>query len=78
MDSDRKEDESTTFVEELRDIQGEYLMLSELYEKERNYGSKLADTMKLLQYEVDVTIPLNKETFSDGTKRLKSAFLASA
>jgi hypothetical protein len=66
-----------TFVDQLRDIQGEYLMLSELYDKQRNYGHKLAETMRLLQYEVDVTIPLNKDMLSEGGRPLKEAFLAS-
>jgi hypothetical protein len=66
-----------TFVDQLRDIQGEYLMLSELYDKQRAYGHKLAETMRLLQYEVDVTIPLNKEMLSESSRPLKEAFLAS-
>src|SRR2546426_5280338 len=68
---------SVTFVDQLRDIQGEYLMLSELYDKQRAYGHKLAETMRLLQFEVDVTIPLNKEMLSESSRPLKEAFLAS-
>jgi len=76
-DDSKGREGSATFVDQLRDIQGEYLMLSELYEKERNYGHKLADTMRLLQYEVDVTIPIDKDFLSDGGIPLKEAFLAS-
>ncbi|MDA4118256.1 MAG: hypothetical protein OK455_07925, partial [Thaumarchaeota archaeon] len=64
------------FVDQLREIQGEYLMLSELYQKERSYGERLANTMRLLQYEVDVTIPLDTDILMT-TKPLKEAFLAS-
>jgi hypothetical protein len=64
------------FVDQLREIQGEYLMLSELYQKERSYGEKLADAMRLLQYEVDVTIPLDTEILMTAMS-LKEAFLAS-
>jgi hypothetical protein len=78
MASDEKDNDSpTNFVDELRDIQGEYLMLSELYEKERAYGRKLAETMRMLQYEVDVTIPINKEYLSDPMNPLREAYLAS-
>ncbi len=73
----KNDDASTSFVDELRDIQGEYLMLSELYEKEKSYGRKLAETMRLLQYEVDVTIPINKDYLTDGMTPLREAFLAS-
>jgi len=69
-------DGANTFVDQLREIQGEYLMLSELYQKERSYGERLADTMRLLQYEVDVTIPLDTDVLMT-SKPLKEAFLAS-
>ncbi len=77
MADSTRDGEKGTFVDQLRDIQGEYLMLSELYEKEKTYGHKLAETMRLLQYEVDVTIPINKDYLSDGTVQMKEAFLAS-
>ena len=78
-ESDKSTENTGNFVDQLRDIQGEYLVLSELYEKERVYGRKLAETMKLLQYEVDVTIPINKEYISlpEGTVPIKEAFMAS-
>jgi len=69
-------DGAVSFVDQLREIQGEYLMLSELYQKERSYGEKLADTMRLLQYEVDVTIPLDTDILMT-SRPLKEAFLAS-
>ena len=59
MADSSRDGEKGTFVDQLREIQGEYLMLSELYEKEKTYGHRLAETMRLLQYEVDVTIPIN-------------------
>lgn len=78
MSDDSKDRENSgTFVDQLRDIQGEYLMLSELNDKQKAYGRKLAETMRLLQYEVDVTIPINKDFLGDGMNTLKEAFLAS-
>lgn len=61
-------DEAGSFTDNLRDIQGEYIMLTELYEKEKNYGQKLADMMKTLQSEVDSTIPIRPEAIGDGCK----------
>jgi len=73
---DKGRDSAYGFVDQLREIQGEYLMLSELSQKEKSYGEKLAETMRLLQYEVDVTIPIDTDILS-GSKSLKEAFLAS-
>jgi gas vesicle protein len=56
---------SGNFVDSLREIQGEYIMLSELYEKEKSYGQKLSDMMKALQYEVDATIPIRPEAIGE-------------
>jgi Sec-independent protein translocase protein TatA len=59
---------SGSFVDSLRDIQGEYIMLSELYEKEKSYGQKLSEMMKALQYEVDATIPIRPEAVGEPCK----------
>jgi Sec-independent protein translocase protein TatA len=67
-------DDSGNFVDSLREIQGEYIMLTELYEKERNYGQKLSDMMKTLQYEVDSTIPIRPDAIGEPCKE---AFLVS-
>ena len=69
MTEEQKEkEESTTFVDSLREIQGEYIMLTELYEKEKSYGAKLSEMMKTLQYEVDSTIPIRPEAIGEGCK----------
>jgi Sec-independent protein translocase protein TatA len=57
-----------SFTDNLRDIQGEYIMLTELYEKEKDYGQKLSDMMKTLQSEVDSTIPIRPEAIGEGCK----------
>lgn len=49
-------------------------MLTELYEKEKSYGQKLAEMMKALQGEVDSTIPIRPEAIGDGCSE---AFLVS-
>jgi hypothetical protein len=68
-----KED-AGNFTDSLRDIQGEYIMLTELYEKEKSYGQKLADMMKTLQYEVDSTIPIRPDAVGE---QCKEAYLVS-
>ncbi len=73
---DKGRDGPFSFVDQLREIQGEYLMLSELYQKEKSYGERLADTMRLLQYEVDVTIPIDTKILMT-SRPLREAFMAS-
>lgn len=48
-----------TFPDWLAQIQREYLNLTELYEKEREYGQRLAELMANVQHEVGFPIPLN-------------------
>jgi Sec-independent protein translocase protein TatA len=62
------------FVDSLREIQGEYIMLGELYEKQKSYGAKLSDMMKTLQYEVDTTIPIRPEALG---RPCRAAYLVS-
>lgn len=62
------------FVDSLREIQGEYIQLNDLYERQRVYGQKLSDMMKALQYEVDATIPIRPETMGNG---VTAAYLVS-
>ena len=64
----REKEETGSFADNLRDIQGEYSMLTELYEKEKSYGQKLTDMMKALQYEVDSTIPIRPQAIGDGCR----------
>jgi hypothetical protein len=59
-------EETGSFTDSLRDIQGEYIMLTELYEKEKSYGQRLTDMMKTLQDEVDSTIVIRPEAIGDG------------
>ena len=61
-------EDSGSFVDNLREIQGEYIMLTELYEKQKNYGQKLSDMMKTLQYEVDSTIPIRPDAIGESCK----------
>ncbi len=56
-----KETGSTGFVDSLREIQGEYIMLGELYEKQKSYGQRLSEMMKTLQFEVETVIPIRPE-----------------
>jgi hypothetical protein len=69
-----KESGATGFVESLREIQGEYIMLGELYEKQKSYGQKLSDMMKTLQFEVDATIPIRPEAMR---QQCRAAYLVS-
>ena len=54
------------FVNSLHEIQGEYIALNELYEKQKAYGQTLSDIMRALQREADVTIPIRPETMGKG------------
>jgi Sec-independent protein translocase protein TatA len=56
---------SAGFVDSLREIQGEYIMLTELYEKEKSYGQTLSDMMRALQFEVDATIQIRPEAVGE-------------
>ena len=67
MPESGKED-AGNFVDSLRDIQGEYIMLTELYEKEKSYGQKLSEMMKTLQYEVDATITIRPDAVGEPCK----------
>jgi hypothetical protein len=61
----KAKEEPGSFVDSLREIQGEYIMLTDLYEKEKSYGQKLSEMMKTLQYEVDSTIPIRPEAIGE-------------
>jgi len=65
---------SGKFVDSLREIQGEYIMLTDLYEKERNYAQKLSEMMRALQFEVDSTIQIRPEILGES---YRAAYLVS-
>jgi len=69
-----KDSGATGFTDSLREIQGEYIMLGELYEKQKSYGQKLTEMMKTLQFEVDTTIPIRPEALG---VPCRSAYLVS-
>jgi len=69
-----KDNGATGFTDSLREIQGEYIMLGELYEKQKSYGQKLSEMMKTLQFEVDTTIPIRPEALG---QPCRSAYLVS-
>ena len=69
-----KDGGATGFTDSLREIQGEYIMLGELYEKQKSYGQKLSEMMKTLQFEVDTTIPIRPEALG---QPCRSAYLVS-
>lgn len=69
-----KENGSNGFADSLRDIQGEYMMLGELYEKQKSYGQKLSELMKTMQFEVDTVIPIRPEALG---RPCRAAYLVS-
>jgi len=69
-----KENGSAGFVDSLREIQGEYIMLGELYEKQKSYGQRLSEMMKTLQYEVDTVIRIRPEATG---QQCRAAYLVS-
>ena len=69
-----KEGGSVGFADSLREIQGEYMMLGELYEKQRSYGQRLSELMKTMQFEVDTVIPIRPEALG---RPCRAAYLVS-
>jgi hypothetical protein len=69
-----KENGSNGFADSLREIQGEYMMLGELYEKQKSYGQRLSELMKTMQFEVDTVIPIRPEVLG---RPCRSAYLVS-
>ena len=53
-----------TFTDWLSQIEGDYLHLTELYEKEREYGNRLAELVARVQHEMGFPIPLNPVVLS--------------
>lgn len=75
--SDLSDDSSGSIVDDLTSLQSEFAQLSELDEMERNYTRKLIESLKGLQSEVDVALPLRKESLGPAYSNAKEAFLAS-
>ena len=50
------------------------MMLGELYEKQKSYGQRLTDLMKMMQFEVDTVIPIRPEAMG---RPCRAAYLAS-
>jgi Sec-independent protein translocase protein TatA len=69
-----KENGSAGFADSLREIQGEYMMLGELYEKQKSYGQRLSEMMKSMQFEVDTVIPIRPEALG---RPCRAAYLVS-
>ena len=69
-----KDSGSAGFADSLREIQGEYMMLGELYEKQKSYGQRLSEMMKTLQFEVDTVIPIRPEALG---RPCRAAYLVS-
>ncbi len=65
------------FAAGLREVQSEVAQLSELDEMERTYSIRLIDSIKLLQSQIDVAIPLHINLLSTYQSGLKTAFLVS-
>ena len=69
-----KENGPNGFADSLREIQGEYMMLGELYEKQKSYGQRLSELMKTMQFEVDTVIPIRPEALG---RPCREAYLVS-
>lgn len=57
--------EPRSFAESLQDLQGDYVMLDELYAKQRSYGKELSEMMKTLQGEVNAVIQIRPEVLGN-------------
>jgi len=69
-----KETGNGGFADSLREIQGEYMMIEELYEKQKSYGQRLSEMMKTMQFEVDTVIPIRPEALG---RPARAAYLVS-
>jgi len=69
-----KDNGNSGFADSLREIQGEYMMLGELYEKQKSYGQRLSEMMKSMQFEVDTVIPIRPEALG---RPARAAYLVS-
>jgi len=76
MSSGQQDKDSSNggFADSLREIQGEYMMLGELYEKQKSYGQRLSEMMKSMQFEVDTVIPIRPEALG---RPARAAYLVS-
>ena len=74
MSQGQKETGSNGFADSLREIQGEYMMLGELYEKQKGYCQRLTEIMKTMQFEVDTVIPIRPEAIG---RACRAAYLVS-
>ncbi len=77
ISDDLGEDSSGSIVEDLTSLQSEFAQLSELDEMERNYTRKLIESLKIVQSEANVALPLRKESLGPAYSYSKEAFLAS-
>jgi hypothetical protein len=77
ISDDLSDDSSGSIVDDLTSLQSEFAQLSELDEMERNYTRKLIESLKILQSEVDVAMPLKKESLGPAYSASKEAYLAS-
>jgi len=71
------DEDSGSIVDDLTSLQSEFAQLSELDEMERNYTRKLIESLKILQADVDVAIPLSKAALGPAYSEAKEAYLAS-
>lgn len=77
IDITESADNSQSIVDDLTSLQSEFAQLSELDEMERNYTRKLIESLKILQSEVDIALPLRKENLGPAYSSTKEAYLAS-
>lgn len=75
--ADELSDASGSIVDDLTSLQSEFAQLSELDEMEGNYTRKLIESLKILQSEVDMALPLQKESLGPAYSKAKEAYLAS-
>ena len=50
-----------SFSDSLREIQGEYMILGEIYEKQKSYAQELSELIRAMQTEVDTVIQIKPE-----------------
>ena len=77
ISEDLSEDSSGSIVDDLTSLQSEFAQLSELDELPGVVAFHLVESLKLLQSDVDMALPLKKECLGPAHSDAKEAYLAS-
>jgi hypothetical protein len=64
-----------SIISDLKEVQGEYVQLSELEEMEHDYAEKLVQALKEVQGAVDEVVPIERSALGPSYRYAKEAYL---